>query len=154
MDATESWTQINSDPFSNNGSYTPYGNLRLSYDIYAAGVRKRSMEIARINEDIARVEIEEMEHALTNELFNLFDFYGVRLELLKVADENLAAAELNMSISEDKYKSGVINSFNYRDIQLIYLNASIRRLQAVYNLISSRTQLTRITGGFLGSVNP
>jgi outer membrane protein TolC len=112
------------------------------------------MEIARINEDIARVEIEEMEHALTNELFNLFDFYGVRLELLKVADENLAAAELNMSISEDKYKSGVINSFNYRDIQLIYLNASIRRLQAVYNLISSRTQLTRITGGFLGSVNP
>jgi hypothetical protein len=48
----------------------------------------------------------------------------------------------------------VINSFNYRDIQLIYLNASIRRLQAVYNLISSRTQLTRITGGFLGSVNP
>jgi outer membrane protein len=154
MDAIESWSQTNSDPFSNNGSHTPYGNLRLSYDIYAAGVRKRSMEIARINEDIARVEIEEMEHALTNELFNLFDFYGVRVELLKVADENLVAAELNMSISEEKYRSGVINSFDYRDIQLIYLNASIRRLQAVYNLISSRTQLTRITGGFLGSVNP
>ena len=109
----------------NNGSLTPYGNLRLSYDIYSAGVRKRSVEIARINEEVAQVEIEEMEHALTNELFNLFDYYGVRLELLNVANENLEAAELNLSISEDKYRSGVINSFNYRDIQLIYLNAAL-----------------------------
>ena len=112
-------------------------------------IRKRSVEVARINEDIARIEIEEMAHALTNELFNLSDYYGVRVQLLHVADENLEAAELNLSISEEKYRSGVINSFNYRDIQLIYLNAAVSRLQAVYNLISSKTQLTRITGGFL-----
>ncbi len=151
MDLAQSWTGSGGDLSAGTGSFAPYGNLRLSYDIYAAGARRRSVEIARINEEIARVEIEEMEHALTNELFNLFDYYGVRVELLRVADENLAAAELNMSISEEKYRSGVINSFNYRDIQLIYLTASIRRLQAVFNLISSRTQLTRITGGFLGT---
>ena len=84
-------------------------------------------------------------------MFNLFDYYGVRVELLKVANENIEAAQLNLSISEDKYKSGVINSFNYRDVQLIYLNAAVRRLRAIYNLINSKTQLTRITGGFLGS---
>ncbi len=59
-----------------------------------------------------------------------------------------------MSISEDKYRSGVINSFNYRDIQLIFLSASYQRLNAVYNLISSKTGLTRITGGFLGYAAP
>jgi outer membrane protein TolC len=108
------------------------------------------VEIARINEDIAKVEVDQMEHALTNELFNLFDYHEVRLELLNVASENLEAAELNLSISEDKYRSGVINSFNYRDIQLIYLSVSYQRLQAVYNLIGSKAGLTRITGGFLG----
>ena len=91
-----------------------------------------------------------MEHALTNELFNLFDFHEVRRELLNVATENMEAAELNLSISEDKYRTGVINSFNYRDIQLIYLNVSFQRLRAVYNLIGSQAGLTRITGGFLG----
>ena len=50
--------------------------LRLSFDIYSAGVRRRGLEIARINEDVASVEIQQMEHALTNELFNLFDFHG------------------------------------------------------------------------------
>jgi outer membrane protein TolC len=134
----------------NSSTVTPYGNVRLSFDIYSAGVRKRGVEIARINEDVAQVELDQMEHSLTNELFNLFDYHGVRIELLNVASENQEAAELNLSISEEKYKSGVINSFNYRDIQLLYLNAAYQRLQAIYNLIGSKAGLTRITGGFLG----
>jgi len=150
MDYSHSWSYSGGAQTLNNESILPFGNVRLSFDIYSAGVRKRGVEIARINEDVAKVEIDQMEHALTNELFNLFDFHEVRLELLNVANENLAAAELNLSISEDKYRSGVINSFNYRDIQLIYLSVSYQRLQAVYNLIGSKAGLTRITGGFLG----
>ena len=137
--------------YSSSQAVSPYGNIRLSYDIYSAGVRKRSVEVARINEKVAQVEIDQMQHALTNELFNLFDYYEVRVELLNVADENLEAAQLNLSISEEKYRSGVINSFNYRDVQLIYLHAALRRLQSIFNLVDSKTQLTRITGGFLGS---
>jgi outer membrane protein TolC len=150
MDYGHTWAYSGGTQSLNTESMTPYGNVRFSYDIYSAGVRKRGVEIARINEDVAKVEIAQMEHALTNELFNLFDFHEVRIALLNVANENLEAAELNLSISEEKYRSGVINSFNYRDIQLIYLSASYQRLQAVYNLISSDAALTRITGGFLG----
>lgn len=150
MDYGHTWAYSGGSQSLNNESMTPYGNVRLSFDIYSAGVRKRGVEIARINEEVAKVEIDQMEHALTNELFNLFDYHTVRLELLNVANENLEAAELNLSISEDKYRSGVINSFNYRDIQLIFLSASYQRLNAVYNLISSKAGLTRITGGFLG----
>lgn len=150
MDYGHNWSMSGGTQNLNQGTLTPYASARISYDIYSAGVRKRSVEIARINEDIAKVEIDQMEHALTNELFNLSDYHGVQIELVNVANENLAAAELNMSISEEKYRSGVINSFNYRDIQLIYLYAALNRLQAVYNLISTSTQLTRITGGYLG----
>lgn len=150
MNYGHTWAYSGGAQSLNSESMTPYGNVSLSFDIYSAGVRKRGVEIAKINEDVAQVEIDQMEHALTNELFNLFDYHGVRIELLNVASENLEAAELNMSISEDKYRSGVINSFNYRDVQLIYLSASYQRLQAIYNLISSKAGLTRITGGFLG----
>jgi outer membrane protein TolC len=150
MDYGHSWGYSGGAQYLNNATLTPYGNVRLSFDIYSAGVRRRGVEIARINEEVAQVQIDQMEHALTNELFNLFDFHEVRLELLNVANENLGAAELNLSISEEKYRSGVINSFNYRDIQLIYLSVAYQRLQAVYNLIASKAALTRITGGFLG----
>ncbi|MBE9517086.1 MAG: TolC family protein [Bacteroidetes bacterium] len=150
LDYGHTWAYSGGAQTFNSETILPYGNVRLSFDIYSAGVRKRGVEIARINEEVAKVEIDQMEHALTNELFNLFDFHEVRLELLNVANENLEAAELNLSISEDKYRSGVINSFNYRDVQLIYLSVSYQRLQAVYNLIGSKAGLTRITGGFLG----
>ena len=150
MDYGQTWAYSGGTQTLNTNSLTPYGNLRLSFDIYSAGVRRRGVEIARINEEIAQVEIQQMEHALTNELFNLHDFHQVRRELLNVANENLEAAELNLSISEDKYRTGVINSFNYRDVQLIFLNVSFQRLQAVYNLIGSQAALTRITGGYLG----
>jgi outer membrane protein TolC len=133
----------------NTDALSTYGNLRLSWDIYTGGTRKRAVEIARINEEIALVEIEQMEHALMNELLNLYDFYSIRIALLEVADESLEAAELNMSIADEKFRSGAITSFEYRDIQLIYLNSALRRLQAIYNLIGSRTSLTRLTGGFL-----
>ncbi len=150
LDYGHTWAYSGGAQTFNNESIMPFGNVRLSFDIYSAGVRKRGVEIASINEDVAKVEINQMEHALTNELFNIFDFHEVRLELLNVASENLEAAELNLSISEDKYRTGVINSFNYRDIQLMFLSASQQRLQAVYNLIGSKAALTRITGGFLG----
>ncbi len=133
----------------NTDALSTYGNLRLSWDIYTGGNRKRSLEIARINEEIAGVEIDRMEHALMNELLNLYDFYSIRIALLEVADESLEASELNMSIADEKFRTGAINSFQYRDIQLIYLNSALQRLQAIFNLIGSRTSLTRLTGGFL-----
>jgi outer membrane protein TolC len=66
-----------------------------------------------------------------------------------VAEEGLEAAEMNLSIADQKFRTGAINSFNYRDIQLLYLNAALQKLRATYNLISSNANLTRITGGFV-----
>ena len=139
-------------PASSQGnSLSGYANATLSYDIYQAGQRKRSVEIARIDEEIASLEKEELIRSLKNQAMNIFDLYDVRKELLAISGENLEAAELNLQIADEKYRSGAINSFNYRDVQLGYLNAAYQEVQAVFNLISSRTALTRITGGFINS---
>jgi len=140
--------QNGEDPITTTG-LSPYGNLSLSFDIYDAGNRASDVQIARINEEMAQVEIDQMEHSLTNLLLNVYDYYTVRIALLEVAVESLEAAELNLQIADEKFKTGAINSFNYRDIQLIYLNAALGRLQATYNLVDSKTVLTRLTGGFL-----
>ncbi len=137
-----------SDP-SASGSFNTYGNLTLSYNLFTGGNRKRAIEVAQINREIAEIEIQQMTHNLTNQLFSVYDQYEVNKLLLEVARESLEAAELNMQIAEDKYRSGVINSFNYRDIQLIYINAALTKLRAIYNLIGTNTSLTRLTGGFI-----
>ncbi len=147
----DDWIRVNrdgSDPSAGNG-LNSYGNVLFSYSIYTGGTRKRAIEVARVNEEIASIQIDQMKQSLTNQLMNIYDFHQVRIALLEVANESLEAAELNMNIAGEKFRSGAINSFNYRDIQLIYLNAAIRRLNAVYDVIDSRTNLTRLIGGFI-----
>ena len=148
VENTYSWTKSSQGNNSSEG-LSPYGNLTLSYDLFTAGNRKSAINIAKINQQITEIEMDEMKHSLTNQLYNEFEVYNLRKVLLNVADESLEAAEMNLQIAEEKFKSGAINSFNYRDIQLNYLNSALNQLQSVYNLIYSNTTLTRITGGFL-----
>ncbi|MDA3817508.1 MAG: TolC family protein [Prolixibacteraceae bacterium] len=123
-----------------------YGNLSLSYNIFNGGVRKRAVDIAKIEEEAVNIEREEMELSLTNQLYQLLDFYKARKSMLKLADERLGVARLNLDISQQKLKAGTINSFNYRDVQLIYQNAATAYSDALYNLIDVQTSILRITG--------
>jgi len=128
------------------------GNLTLSYNLFNGGNRHRALQIAKLDKEIGEVDQKSIEHQLNNQLLNLYEFYEVRKELLTVAEEAHKAAELNLQISDEKFKAGAINSFNYRDIQNIYLNAALGRLQAVYNLIDSKTSLLKITGGIISEL--
>ncbi|MCD6308909.1 MAG: TolC family protein [Candidatus Latescibacteria bacterium] len=126
-----------------------YANVTLRFSLFDGGARKRALQVARIQEEIGGTQTEDMVHSLTVELAKLFDLYEVRKDLFMVAEENLDAARLNREISEDRFRAGTINSFNYRDVQLIYLRAALSRLQAIYNLIDTDTALARITGGIV-----
>lgn len=66
---------------------------------------------------------------------------------MKLADERLNVAKINLEISEEKLITGAINSFKFRNVQLSYQNAALNRLNAVYNLINTKTSILRITGG-------
>ncbi len=147
-DFTQTWFNFEkAEP--NTYLYNIYGNFSLSFNLYNGGNTRRSIEQARINEKIGTLEIAQLKQTLENLLVNQYELYGIRRQLLEVAEVNLASARLNLEIATDKYRNGTINSFNFRDVQLIFLNASANKLNAVYNLIDSETELLRLTGGIL-----
>ena len=152
VDNSYSWITNSGQPDTYSEALTPYGNVSLTYDLFTAGNRKSDIDIAKINEEISQIETEQIKHSLTNQLYNEFETYNLRKELLNVANESFEAAEMNLQIADEKFKSGAINSFNYRDIQLSYLNSALYQLQSIYNLIYSNTTITRLTGGFLNEI--
>lgn len=137
------------DAITSNGS-DMYANLALNYDIYKAGYRKRAVQVAKINEAISNIEIEDMKRTLSNHLLNTFELYTAQQELLIVANESLLASEINLKLAEEKFKNGSINSFNYRDIQLSYLQSELSVLNAKSALIGSYTELLRLSGKIIG----
>ncbi len=123
-----------------------YGNFTLSFNLFSGGNRRRAVQIAKIDEEIGLVRLEDIKHDLGNSLANVYEFYEVRKELLNIADENMEAARLNLQISQEKFDTGAINSFNFRDVQNVYLLASQQKLKAIYNLIDAQTSLLRMVG--------
>ncbi|TKG91982.1 TolC family protein [Puteibacter caeruleilacunae] len=130
-------------------SIDSYVGLTLSFNIFNGGTAKRSVQIAKIQEESEGVKTQQIQHSLKNQLFQLYSTFNVQKAILELSNEKEAAAKLNLELSEAKLKSGAINSFNYRDVQMIYLNAAITKYRSMYNLIQSNTDLLRITGGII-----
>ncbi len=136
-----------------SNTFSPYGNISFSYDIFTGGIRKTALAVAEINEEISTIQSEEMVHNLSNMLLSLYDNHLLKKELLELANENLEVAALNLQIAEQKYRNGSLTSFEFRDVQLIHLNTSLNRLSAIYDLIYTETEITRLTGGFLDRIS-
>ncbi|MEO0469130.1 MAG: TolC family protein [Bacteroidota bacterium] len=123
--------------------------LTLSFNIYNGGAVRRQMDIARLNEEIASLQKDDLLLALRSELQTHFDNYRARRQILGLQNENLNVAKLNLELSAERFQSGLINSLDYRTIQLQYLNVQFARLGALRDLKSAETELLRITGGLV-----
>lgn len=133
--------------FTNNLDF--YVNFSLSFNLSNGGNTRRAIQNARINETIGELETKDLRRSLQNLMVNTFELYNIRKQLYQVAVANLESNELNLEISNDKFRAGAINSFNYRDVQLQYLNAAFNRLEAIYDLLDTQTELLRLTGGII-----
>jgi len=148
VDYSQSWYDWEKHD-KNTYLFNYYANFTLSFNLFNGGNTRRAIEGAKINETIGQIEIQQATQTLENLLVNQYDLYMIRNQLLEVAKVNLESAQLNLQIATEKYRNGTINSFNYRDVQLIFLNASSNKLNAVYDLIDSQVELLRLTGGII-----
>lgn len=148
VDYTQGWYDWEKHQ-NNTYLFDYYANFTLSFNLFNGGNTRRAIESAQINEKIGEIEIIQATQTLQNLLVNQFELYFIRKQLLEVANVNLESAELNMQIATEKYRNGTINSFNFRDVQLIFLNASSNKLNAIYDLIDSQVELLRLTGGII-----
>lgn len=139
------------DGMTRNTSYSFdfYANFSLSFNLFNGGNTRGAIQDARIKEEIGKIEIEQMKQSLSNAMVSIFDMYRIRKQLLSVSDLSLEKAKLNLEMSTERFKSGAINSFNFRDVQLVYINAEFNRLEAVYNLLDANTEILRLSGSIV-----
>ncbi|WP_277485805.1 TolC family protein [Catalinimonas alkaloidigena] len=121
----------------------------VNYLLFDGGRVRRNIENAYTTERISQLQIDQLKLSLRNDLVATYDLYNVRQKLLAISQENIRSSELNLELAEERYKNGTINSFDYRQIQVNYLNTALANAQAKYNMLESETELLRLTGGIL-----
>ncbi len=148
-DYTSNYLKYANMDADNSYSYDFYVNFSLNFNLFNGGKTRRAIKQANIQYEIGDIEIAQIKQTLSNGLLTVFEMYEIRKQLLAVADARLQSSELNLNLSTEKFRNGTINSFNFRDVQIQYINAEFSRLEAVYNLINTHTELLRVTGGII-----
>jgi len=127
-------------------TFNGFINLSATYNIFDGGVRKKRISNARTEELIALLNIESLKRNLNAQVTNTFETYNNQRALVLLTNELLDNAQKNLDIAEERFKGGLINSFDYRSIQMSYINASQSRLNAIFNLKNTETELIRLMG--------
>lgn len=134
---------------TNTYSYDFYANFSLNFNLFNGGKTRRAIRDAKIQEEIGHIEIDQMKQILSNDLSAILDMFKLRKQLLSVANGSLENAKTNLELSMERFKNGAINSFNFRDVQTMYMDAAFNRLEAVYNLLDANTEILRLSGSII-----
>lgn len=132
---------------SGNNENINYGvNFTISFNLFDGGRVNRAIKEALIREDIGNIQTERLKASLNRDMIQALDQYKVRKQLFDINDRRYQASEQNLEISEERFRNGSINSFDYRTVQNNNLAAATVRLQSIYDLLDSQVSLMRLTG--------
>jgi len=137
-------------PLTQKGnSYGAFVNFGLRFTLFNGGQIRRAVENSQVQEKIAQLSTDQLKLSLENDLLASFDLYNLRRQLVQISGVRLQAAELNLSLANERYKNGALSAIDLRIVQDNYQQAALENFLAIYASISSQVDLVRLTGGLV-----
>ena len=118
--------------------------IDLSIPIFSSLKRSAGTQRAKIAYEKAKTELKETEERLNLALKQARSDYVLAIELYETSKNNLDLAERIEQKNRIKYREGIASSFELRQAQLQLYNAQQEYLQAMVNVINTKTELETI----------
>ncbi len=150
MGIQPSWMKLrdlNNPDFSiSTQTLSYYGNFNLRYALFNNFKNRRTVEVSRIQEEIAELNIESMTKALENTLRNLIDLFEIRSRLVSISQQNLDYATRAFDLAEKRFNTGSINSIALMTFQSNYESTMIQHYENLFNRLDTYLEIHRLTG--------
>lgn len=125
-----------------------YG-LRATVNIFDGYNQKRRVQNAKINAEIAQLQVDDLKNSLNSSLERSFVTYENALNLINLESENYTIAKQNIDIAFDRFKVGIATSYELREVQRNAVAAETRLIEAKFTAKSVEIELIRLSGGIL-----
>jgi outer membrane protein len=125
-----------------------YG-LRATISIFDGYNQKRRIQNAKINAEIAALQINDLKNALLSALEKTYVTYENSMNLIQLETENYAIAKQNIDIAFDRFKVGIATSYELREVQRNAVAAETRLIEAKYAAKAAEIELIRLSGNLL-----
>ncbi len=123
-----------------------YGNFNLRYTLFNNWKNKRAVDAAKIQEEIAQLNIESMEQTLKATMFNLIQLYDARVQLLNISEENLVYAKKAYDLAVRRFENGSINSVDLMSFRNNYQTTLVTHYENLFNRMDTYLEIYKMTG--------
>lgn len=130
-------------------SYGAYANFTLRFTLFNGGQVRRAVQNAEIEQKIVQLGTDRLRLSLENDLRTALEQYHLRRQLASIANTKLKAAELNLSLAYERYKNGSFSAIDLRIIEENLQNAALENYASIFDVLATKTELVRMTGGLL-----
>ena len=133
-------------PGASSRNLNYYANFTLNFRLFDGGKVRRGIKALEIQNEVNQIQLEQMQQQLVLELSNTFALYQTRKKIFELNKKAFIASKENLEIARFKEKTGLINSFNFRDIEMSYLSSGVNLYQSSFDLLESNATLLKLTG--------
>ncbi len=136
-------------PFSDQFSDNENKSIRfsLSIPIFNRFSARVGVQRAKIQEQVADLSYESAKLNLRQSIESAHNDAASALKRYKAAEKSVTALETSFAYTQERYKVGIINSFDFNNEKNRLINAQSELLQAKYNYIFSTKVLDFYQGG-------
>jgi len=120
--------------------------VTLTWNLFQGGLTRAQAQEARANLDSARAQIDTLRQQVRVEVEQARLAVRAAKGALSAAGEALVNAREQLRLAEGRYQAGAGSAIELGDAQVALTTAAAQRVQAEYNLSTSRAQLLRALG--------
>ncbi len=140
------FTQSTLFPSKYNETTGPNMGLSFSLPLFSGFETNRKIANAKLDNQNASLEYEQTRQGLEVDIRQEYNTYANNLQLINFEIESQDAAFLNLDAAIEKYRIGSLSGIEFRDFQLSYLDASVRKISALYQAKMSEITLHLLAG--------
>jgi outer membrane protein len=118
----------------------------LTWNLYEGGLTRAQEREARANADAARAQVVSLRQQVRLDVEAAYLAARAARSAIGAADEAVTNARERLRLAEGRYRAGVGSVIELGDAQLAVTAAAAQRVQASFNLATSRAQLLRALG--------
>jgi outer membrane protein TolC len=122
------------------------GTLQLSWNLFNGMRSSIDLQNAKIKKKNAKLNYEKSRNIISGLVREKYAVYQRRMELMKIAEENVEAARQNLARQQERYELGTATSLDFRDAQLKMVKAQANYITSRYQARISRLEIDRLTG--------
>ena len=120
--------------------------LTLNFNLLNGGATRRSISLAKIQADIAVLDVENTRYQVSYIANNAYDRYTLGASVHGLCVQATRNATTSLEIAENSYKNGVINALDYRALEVALQRARVNELSALLLWRGAYVEVQRLMG--------